>query len=207
VPEQQTPLTTYGIRKDIQAALAKIRTDLDGFSDAEADALMLSGYRMMQEEFASSIHGFPVTGQAPADWRFLRIDKLVSALRSSPELEELKRTLDVAHASAFKPYRLSTPVKLVTWVIAAGALAGLAYLVLSVRGHSVSIARLLAGIAALCIVGAAAKRISYRLLRNPNPLWQILVALPMLFLGWPLTWIWTRFFDPIYLHSGPRYRQ
>ena len=43
-PDPHTLLTTYGIRKDIQSALAAIRTDLDGFSDVEADALMLSGY-------------------------------------------------------------------------------------------------------------------------------------------------------------------
>ena len=39
-------LTTYGMPKDIQGELAGLRTDLDTFSDAEAYALMLSGYRM-----------------------------------------------------------------------------------------------------------------------------------------------------------------
>ena len=35
--------------------------------------------------------------------------------------------------------------------------------------------------------GMAAKSILHRLFRNPNPLWQILLAIPLLFLGWPLT--------------------
>ena len=59
----------------------------------------------------------------------------------------------------------------------------------------------------LAAAAIAAKSILHRLLRNPNPLWQILLAIPLLFLGWPLTWIWTTLIDPIYLHSGPRFRQ
>jgi len=206
-PETQTVLTTYGIRKDVQAALAAVRTDLDGFSDAEADALMLSGYRMMKEEYACSIRGFPVSAAAAAGWRFLRVEKLASAVQGGRELEELKHTLAVAHFSAFKPYRLSKAVKAATWITAYAVLAGLVYLVLAVRGDTVSIARLLAGIAFLAVAAGAARFVINRLLRNPNPLWQILLAIPMLFLGWPLTWIWTRLFDPIYLRSGPDYRQ
>jgi hypothetical protein len=202
-PERPALLTTYGIRKDVQTALASIRTDLDGFSDTEADALMLSGYRMIEEEFAASIHGFPVAAPAATNWRFLRVEKLASATSSSPELDEFRKSLHVARASAFKPYRLSTAVKLVTWMTAAAALAGLVYLGLSVRGHSLSIAGLMAGGALLAVASAAAKFVFHRLLHNPNPFWQILVAVPMLFLGWPLTWIWTRFFDPVYLRSGP----
>lgn len=204
--DQQMPLTTYGIRKDVQAALASIRTDLDGFSDAEADALMLSGYRMMTEEFQTCISGFPVAASPEVDWRFLRVEALASALKGSPELEEFKKTLAAAHASAFKPYRLSAAVKLVTWIAAAAALVGLFYLVRSASGYSVNIAHLLEGVALLAVAGAVAKFVLGRLVRNPNPLWQILVAIPMLLLGWPLTWFWTRLLDPVYLRSGPRYR-
>ena len=53
----------------------------------------------------------------------------------------------MASATAFKPYRCSLAVRLVTWIGAAAALAGLACLILSARGHTVSIARLLAGLA------------------------------------------------------------
>ena len=70
-----SPLTAFA--RTWQAALASVRTDLDAFSDAEADALMLSGYRMMDEEFRCSIRGFP-TADAPAGWRFLSLDKLMS---------------------------------------------------------------------------------------------------------------------------------
>ncbi len=204
VPEPKTLLTTYGIRKDVQTALASIRTDLDAFSDAEADTLMLSGYRTMQEEFQTCIKGFPPASAPAAGWTFLRVDCLASAVETSPELDELKRTLDVARATTLKPYRLSIAVRLITWIAAAAAFAGLTCLVLSARGHSVSIARLLAASVFLMVAAVAARLILRRVLRNPNPLWQILVAIPMLLLGWPLTWIWTAFLDPVYLRSGPR---
>jgi hypothetical protein len=206
-PEQPTLLTTYGIRKDVQAALAAIRTDLDGFSDIESDALMLSGYRMMKEEFQTSIRGFPSPSPEAVAWRFLRVEKLASAVQGSPELEELKKTLEVARASAFKPYRISTSVKLVTWIAAAAALAGSVRLVASARGDSPSIGHALAVIALVAAVAAAAKFVLHRLLRNPNPLWQVLLAIPLLFLGWPLTWICTGLLDPIYLRSGPRCKE
>jgi predicted acylesterase/phospholipase RssA len=40
------PLTEYGINRKVQTSLARLRTDLDAFTDAEAYTLMYSGYRM-----------------------------------------------------------------------------------------------------------------------------------------------------------------
>jgi predicted acylesterase/phospholipase RssA len=205
-PEKRDVLTTYGVRKDLQTLAAAIRTDLDSFSDAEADLLMFSGYQMMTEEFRASIKGFPVVESSPVKWRFRSIEKLASSVLSGPELESLKRTLRVARSLAFKPYQLSIGVKIVTWLALAAAAVGLLYLILSARGHTVSIARLLFATVVVVVAGAAAKFLLRRVLRNPNPLWQFIAAIPMLILGWPLTWLWTRLIDPIYLRSGPRYR-
>ena len=44
------PLTKYGINRDVQIHLARVRTDLDAFTDAEAYTLMYSGYRMSASE-------------------------------------------------------------------------------------------------------------------------------------------------------------
>lgn len=46
-----TLLTRYGVRRDIQEGLARIRTDLDAFSDFEAYALMASGYHAIGRQF------------------------------------------------------------------------------------------------------------------------------------------------------------
>jgi len=74
------PMTDYGIPKSVQARLAAIRTDLDSFSDAEAFALMTSGYRMTEREFEHvGVGGFDsLRGQAEPStypWKFLEIEQ------------------------------------------------------------------------------------------------------------------------------------
>jgi predicted acylesterase/phospholipase RssA len=206
-PERTTILTTYGIRKDVQALLAGIRTDLDAFSDTEADALMLSGYRMMGEEIQTCIRGFPLVKATPVAWRFLAIEPLASALQDSPQLDQLKKMLHAGSATTFKPYRVSAGMKAITWLGAVAAACALALLVLSARGVSISLARLLTVVIAVSAAGGVTSLLLHKVLRNPNPLWQILLAIPMLVIGWPLAWISTRILDPVYLRSGPVYRK
>jgi predicted acylesterase/phospholipase RssA len=45
----------YGIDRDVQGALAELRTDLDGFSDDEAYALMAAGYLMTRKDLADAL--------------------------------------------------------------------------------------------------------------------------------------------------------
>lgn len=207
VPEPKSILTTYGIRKDVQAALASIRTDLDAFSITEADALMLSGYRMMQQEYSTCIRGFPAPPPGLAPWPFLGVDGLASSVEDSNDLQELKRVLGVARSTAFKPYRVSAGVKLLTWILGAAVLCALVWLGYSTRFVSVSIGGLVA-LAVIATIGSAiAKLVLHRILHNPNPLWQIVLAIPLMVLGWPLLWIFTSILDPVYLGSGPSYRK
>jgi predicted acylesterase/phospholipase RssA len=206
-PEPKSVLTTYGIRKDVQAALASIRTDLDAFSTVEADALMLSGYRMMQEEYSTCIRGFPPAPPGLAPWPFLAVDRLASAVGDTAELTRFKYVLDVARNTTLKPYRISRAIKLLSWIGAAVVLAGLAWLAYSTRHLTVSIGDVLAVTVVAAIAAVVAKFFLRRILRNPNPLWQIVLAVPLIFLGWPLLWIFTRMLDPVYLGSGPRYRK
>ena len=206
-PETPTVLTSYGIRKDVQAALASIRTDLDGFSDAEADALMLSGYRMMEEEFRTCIRGFPVLPATPVPWRFRSVEPLAAATHGSPDLDKFKKALQVASATTFKPYQLSATLKLAAWAVIAVMIAGLGYLLFAMRGRSVSLVGVLIVVIGFALLAVLAKFVLHRIVRNPNPLWQIAIAAPLLILGGPLTWISTRWIDPIYLRYGPRYRK
>ena len=57
---QSESLTEYGVRKEVQELLARIRTELDSFSDIEAFALMTSGYRMV-EHYLPKIEVLPTT--------------------------------------------------------------------------------------------------------------------------------------------------
>ncbi len=202
-PDPSTPapkrvLTTYGIRRDVQTALAGIRTDLDAFSDVEADALMLSGYRMTAERFHSGFAGFPIAS-GTAGWRFRSIEKLACEAAASPDLDLLMKALDVARYRTFKALRVSAKPWILVGIALAPALAGV-WRLLPARVA-------LPALAAAALAAGLAKWLLRHVFRNPNPLWQLLLALPMLVLGAPLTFIATRILDPIYIRFGPNYRQ
>ncbi len=198
LPDPKNPLTSYGIRKDVQARLAQVRTDLDAFSDVEADALMLSGYRMMAQEFESCIVGFPTAAQ-PVKWRFQDIEPLVTGVGGGPDTETLLQALDLARFQAFKALRLSPALK-----------AGAALLGLLVAAGLWRVAALRFPLwlpVALAAWFAALQWILRRVFRNPNPLWQTLLAVPLLVLGGPLMAFTAGVVDPIYLRFGPKYRE
>jgi predicted acylesterase/phospholipase RssA len=57
-PEPKAPQPPpYGIDRDVQMALAELRTDLDSFSDDEAYALMAAGYAMAVRELPKALAG------------------------------------------------------------------------------------------------------------------------------------------------------
>jgi predicted acylesterase/phospholipase RssA len=85
--------TSYGIPRIVQRALAGLRTDLDVFSAAEANTLMLSGYRMAGESFAQSLPTFPISHEECADWPFQAVASAVDEPDDSPRLRELARAL------------------------------------------------------------------------------------------------------------------
>jgi hypothetical protein len=108
-------LTQYGIQKPVQRLLAAIRTDLDSFTELEAYALMVSGYRQAQLQLAelpAEAAAKPVTRQ----WRFLDVEK---HLAPGPTYEEALRQLRIGGQTALKVWRQSR-------LLTAGGLAVLA---------------------------------------------------------------------------------
>ena len=89
-------------------ALSHIRTDLDSFTDQEADTLMYYGYRLVHEPWPG-----PAAG---ADWRFLRIQDL---LRDKTRRQILLRYLGVGSRQFFKVFFLG---KRLPYVIVLAAL-------------------------------------------------------------------------------------
>ena len=103
-------MTSYGVRKEIQAQLAAIRTDLDAFNDAESAALMTSGYLMTEEAFPRAMPGFPRPKKSmePPPWRFLKIKDLMQRRGDDPKrYAELKNLLGAARESVFKVWKLT----------------------------------------------------------------------------------------------------
>jgi predicted acylesterase/phospholipase RssA len=71
--KEEEPFTGYGVHREIQDALARLRTDLDSFSDAEAHALMCSAYLMTR--LALQQHDSPLSNRTekPSTWRFMKV--------------------------------------------------------------------------------------------------------------------------------------
>jgi predicted acylesterase/phospholipase RssA len=119
--------TTYNVLQDVQEALAQNRTDLDAFNDAEAYALMYSGYRQMEHDFEkqklsevfdqttvpsikNKRNRYATSTQPPPEvnpWEFMTIEPYMTIPSKAPFL--LKR-LELGKKQAFRS------VKIVTWL-------------------------------------------------------------------------------------------
>jgi predicted acylesterase/phospholipase RssA len=94
---------------DIVAALARIRTDLDSFSDREAYTLMYYGYRLCALKM-------PVPEHAPAQWNFCAVENW---LTDHDKRQALLLHLEVGSRPFFKVFFLKKPLP---YLIVMGAL-------------------------------------------------------------------------------------
>jgi predicted acylesterase/phospholipase RssA len=103
-------LTRYGIPRELQELLSGIRTDLDSFSEAEAYALMLSGYRITEDQLKD---GKCVEGLPPAPpsefWEFFQIEPLVQG--KGKGYAYLKKLLKAGGGSVFKVWQIDAWLK------------------------------------------------------------------------------------------------
>jgi predicted acylesterase/phospholipase RssA len=92
----RTPLSPLGVRKDFQKAVAELRTDLDAFSDDEANALMACGYRMAATAFERDLRQFDelYVQSVPGHWPFdAMLQEVKSTASSTPKRESLINAL------------------------------------------------------------------------------------------------------------------
>lgn len=203
-----TALTSYLIRQDVQHALASVRTDLDSFSNCEADALMLSGYRATSEELPKCMSGFPLAAPpANPGWRFLAISAIASQLTSdNPDLKNLQRILAVARSRTFKAFKL---LRFIQAINAIGAIALLAILLVLVKhywGMRWPIVEIITVVAVLIALSMLAQLALVRLLRYRNSVLQWLASLGLLLGGGPFLWFHLNLVDRYYINWGPKYR-
>jgi len=121
--------TRYGIGKDVQQLLSALRTDLDSFSEAEAYALMTSGYRMTEFQFKQEgcVENF-FTPTQPEPWKFLEIEDFMRD--SGKGNKYLKKLLTAGSSGAFKVWQIDPILKnlaRVVLVLIFVALAALVY--------------------------------------------------------------------------------
>jgi predicted acylesterase/phospholipase RssA len=121
-------LTKYNIRKDVQQLLASVRTDLDAFNDAEAFALMYSGYQMTEyEHLQTTANCLPDDHSIlkKEQWNFEDIQKLVE---SSEKSVWLKKILSVGQGLLFKSFYLSNSLTVFAMVFGLIVVAGITLL-------------------------------------------------------------------------------
>lgn len=123
----ETGALPYGITLSLQDKIARMRTDLDAFSEVEAYSLMASGYLMTQQEGDAVMgrcrhygqtakwEGFDVgAGSDEAGWPFLCIKEYLNSETSGPKIrKDLAKQLSVAAARAFKAWRLDNLLKVI----------------------------------------------------------------------------------------------
>jgi predicted acylesterase/phospholipase RssA len=201
-------LTSYGMRRDVQALLAGIRTDLDSFSDCEADALMLSGYLLARAGFANCIQNFPVSVKPEARWRFREIEPIATSETTTQAVKELLAALKIAAGIWGKPYYASRSLAAVgitslLLLVAAGAWFAKRHWDTPVSG---TVGHWLAGIAFVAAILAAIRVVLTKLFRYRNPYIQVAASLLLCIAGWFILLIHVRVAEPLYLRMGPKYR-
>jgi predicted acylesterase/phospholipase RssA len=87
----RAPLSPLGVRKDFQAALAELRTDLDDFSGNESLALMACGYQMAAGRFELDLEGLAVwDAKIETTWPFTEmLQEITSPLQHTSKREPL----------------------------------------------------------------------------------------------------------------------
>ncbi len=214
------PVTPYGIRKDIQALLAGVRTDLDSFSDVESYALMTSGYQAAGLAL-KSIPYFPTAAEDNVKWKFLEVEDGMQQIQGhDEEYRKLIQHLTVSSSLMFKVWKLSPRLSLTAKVLAAVVAIGLLYLVfsnldakpleglltglgqkLSVKTIFWTIVTLIAGYVAVAYVGPGVK-IAKRLLDFPGTLRRIALGVGMGLAGWMVAGLHLKVFDRWFIKIG-----
>ena len=96
---KRATLSSFGVRKDLQQALAELRTDLNVFTPTESLALMACGYQMASKGFLRHLAHLPelFDDGVPGNWPFAemlkditstaRQDRLLAALQSGHSVQ------------------------------------------------------------------------------------------------------------------------
>jgi hypothetical protein len=226
------PITSYGIRRDVQQQLAKIRTDLDSFNDMEALALMNSGYHAMSEA-ARRIKGFQLVESVEHEWAFSQLDGVMkSKTQAGAKItaKQLDQQLKVSPMKFFKVWRLSKGLFGLAIGIAVTIVTGVSYWtiktliadpqmslmstdliqsaitrlteILTLQSLVGGLLFLLLGYGVFALFG---KRVGKRIMQFLKPrsvVNRVTIGLGIGLVGWIFPRLHLMLFDRIYLHIG-----
>jgi hypothetical protein len=193
------PTSPTDIPHPVQSRLARLRTDLDCFSDMEASALMLSGYRMTCDSFDDSISGFPTTPPAAGSWRFHDVSEAVDS--EGAERSRLTRVLDVGAERWLKVLALYPALRAAGGLAALAMLLAFCYLLWQSRAAPLLTAGAVLGVlvGALLLLGVR-RALSLRV-EPAGGIARIAIGLGLL-LCTPLAWVQVHLLDRLYRRAG-----
>jgi hypothetical protein len=200
-----TPTNTYyGIPRTVQRRLAALRTDLDSFCEMEAQALMLSGYRMATADLATTLTQWPSTAGSAHPWSFLAVADAVSG---SPGFEQeharLMRTLAVGAFRGFKVWRLRPYLSTLLTLVSLAVVALAVGLLVSIRKLT---PQAVVNGTLWVLAGATCAAIGFwaipRLFGTRKSSTVIVTGLVLVGVGWLIASLHLFLFDWIYLLAG-----
>jgi predicted acylesterase/phospholipase RssA len=196
-------LTSYGILKKIQLLLSGIRTDLDSFSEVEAFALMTSGYRMTEHEYARTIKGFPAPVSEPGIWRFLDIERPMKQIHGcEASHKELARLLKVGSRSAFKIWTLEPVLRYVAIVLGMVLTCALTWWSVTHWSTPLLTVGVIGTAVAVLVGGMIFGKTTMGIVRYRETLERIVIGLAMSSLGWLVAGLHLTVFDRWFLRRG-----
>ncbi|MCI0488991.1 MAG: patatin-like phospholipase family protein [Blastocatellia bacterium] len=198
--ELRGPLTRYGINKKIQQRLAAVRTDLDSFCDAEAYALMVSGYQMTEYSFPKRIPGLELSTAARVEWRFLAAQKPIQT--PTPD-GKLTRLLEVAASLVFRIWKLSTPLKRGATAVGGLLAIGAIFWILSRWWGTTWLTFVIASaVIVMLLVGAPLMRRLVRAITRQKTAAEVALGLGFAVIGFAVARLHLHVFDKLYLRWG-----
>ena len=200
-PSPEEPqMLSFGVHRDVQELLSRVRTDLDAFSETEAMALMCDAYKMSREALPASPKivalAEPAEGRESTPWRFEEVEPWLSA-----PTPDFRKRLEVARGRFLKAPKLDWRLWPVLAVLVVTPVAVVWWAWDAVVGDSVSAGSVL--LALLVVAGIAflpALIYAFRPLRFlSGPLDELIrrtlwLALP--FIPWLIVHAQLRLFDP-----------
>ncbi len=208
----------YGIDRELQDKIANLRTDLDTFTEVEANLLMLSGYLMTEHEFKlldQKYHaqgkggrwgGFQIDADRDNRWSFLRLLPFVGKDSSSSDLrrKDIAKQLDVGASKLFKVWQLYPALKATVTIGLTLAVLAVSWLLFKYRNIDVGLGTWKLGPLGLTVVLIAAGLV-WPVLKWLTPrramrgwLMRFILAVG----GWIFSNVHILFFDPAYKRRG-----
>jgi predicted acylesterase/phospholipase RssA len=197
------PLTSYGVDRDVQRQIAQIRTDLDSFSDAEAYALMTSGYLMTRQAVTGDqFPTLPPLVEQRHTWGFLGAQRALDGSDRRAQ-ERMRKLLAQSDRLVFKVWHQAPALKVLGAILVAALIVGAAAYAYVHR--DASMVNITWGAAGITVLGFVATMLGFGVLKYLNvrsTVKDAVTGLAVATLGFVAAWIHLLIFDPLFLKLG-----